>query len=159
MKKMAFIMGLGFLICLLSACQETYDCPAPMTKEKQEQIAEDMGWLYAGGWWSMDEVDNGNQGNDKEYYGTYNGYDVWATFGMTAMHNEVKIAGMKFGGTSMGIVAQKDGETMPLKEAYEKGLISQEDIAKIHEYYTLARKAESEVKKAQQAAAKIKTEG
>lgn len=68
------------------------------------------------------------------YYGTYNGYAILLESGMLQALWKIEVAGFVFhGNTSFEIYACKGDEIFTLKEAYEKGLLTVDDIAAIAE--------------------------
>ena len=111
---------------LISACQKTYNCPAPMTPEKQEELDFDPD-----SWWSED-----NPLAKVRYYGTYNGYDILLSEGMTNGFMTISVAESYFNyHCGFELYAHKDGTRIPLKEAYEQGLVSKETIEKVAELH------------------------
>lgn len=126
MKPCALFVIIVLIICLLSACQKTYNCPAPMTPEKQEELGFDLD-----SWWTEE-----NPLAKVRYYGTYNGYDILFSEGMTSGFMTISVAGSYFGYHSgFQLYVHKDGVRIPLEEAYEQGLISKEDIAQACAYH------------------------
>ena len=82
------------------------------------------------------------------YYGTENGYHI--IFYHSAYNNMTnswfkEVAGYSFhGGGAAQLVAYKKGEFIDLQEAYEKGIISKEAIAKAAELHAANKNATDE---------------
>ncbi len=71
--------------------------------------------------------------NGYGYYGVYNGYNVRLVLSNLAVINNIKIGGYSFlTGSSAEIKAEKDGVSYDLKEVYEKGFLTEDDIADIN---------------------------
>ena len=74
-----------------------------------------------------------DQSENKYDYGEYNGYRVRLIFGNLSVINDIEVGGYSFRtGSSAEIKAEKDGISYDLKEAYEKGFLTEDDIAKIN---------------------------
>jgi len=77
----------------------------------------------------------GSTVNDVEYFGTYNGWvvvRVWMP--ILAVQHWVTIGGFRFN-TNPPIIAWKNGEIHSLKDAYDLGLLTPDDIRRIAEVY------------------------
>ena len=71
-----------------------------------------------------------------EFYGTYNGYTVVANKTMLSAVTSFEINGYKFSYSNMtDVMVYRGSEKHHLTEAYQKGYITDTDIAKIHEAY------------------------
>lgn len=71
-----------------------------------------------------------------EFYGTYNGYTVVANETMLSAVTSFEINGYKFSYSNMtDVMVYRGSEKHHLTEAYQKGYITDTDIAKIHEAY------------------------
>ena len=129
---------LALLACLLlCGCQKAYNCPAPMSPEKQDELGFD-----SDSWWSED-----NPLGKVRYYGTYNGYDILLSEGMTYGFMTISVAESYFNYHSgFELYAHKDGTRIPLQEAYEQGLISAEDIAQACTYHKQSLETDKEHK-------------
>ncbi len=65
------------------------------------------------------------------YYGTYNGYDVFFSYGMVGMSFYRRIGDELFLCKSSGkLYLHLNGKFIPLEEAYDQGLISAESLRK-----------------------------
>lgn len=73
------------------------------------------------------------------YYGTYHDCVVLFSNGQLAAETEIEVAGYVIvNGSSFILTVYKDGHLYDIKEAYDLGLITQEDvgmIARVHEQY------------------------
>ena len=82
------------------------------------------------------------------YYGTENGYHIISYrsgYDNTADMWNRDVAGYSFdGGGNAQLVAYRKGEFIDLKEAYEKGIISQKAIAKAAELHAVRKNATDE---------------
>ncbi len=68
--------------------------------------------------------------------GTYGGYTVVVEDGMLQALWKITVAGYAFHGNhSFEIYACRGGERMTLREAYERGALSAEDIAAVHDAF------------------------
>lgn len=112
----------------------------PLADEKALKIKQDFLLLY------KDEAERYGSGVEditiREYFGTYNGCSVmfidtpWWGY-MDSFWSE-EIAGYTFGyGSSQTLDVYRDGEFVSLKEAYEKGWLSKNDIKDIRYYYAI----------------------
>ena len=70
------------------------------------------------------------------YYGMYHEYIILFSAGEMRVNTEITVAGETFfHGDCFNIYAYKDGELYTLQEAYEKGILNEEDIKDIAEYH------------------------
>lgn len=66
-------------------------------------------------------------------YGKFGEYGVWFRNGPAAALTTEEVAGYQFHfGSSFTISVEKDSEKYDLKEAYEKGILTKDDIEKIY---------------------------
>lgn len=71
-----------------------------------------------------------------DYIGTVNGYAVSKVDGQTAAIVCKKVAEYYFAyGSAFTIYAEKDGQACTLEEAYENGLLTDADVATLHQMY------------------------
>ena len=142
MKKWIVLALIFTMLITLSACANpsaplrTAEEVATLEKQVAEEIREERGYTH--------EV----KFTWFRYYGTENGYhiisyrsgddgtcDVWFR----------DIAGYSFdGGGTAQLVAYRKGKFIDLREAYEKGIISKEAIAKAAELHAARKNATGE---------------
>lgn len=109
-----------------------------LTAAKMEEIA--AAWLanmgHRPGWYTEG---NGQPVDGLRYYGTYNGYDILFERTQLTCVTTKEIGGISFTcPQSFVLYAYSDGVFYDLEEAFDKGLISQENLqeaAKIHLSY------------------------
>lgn len=71
------------------------------------------------------------------YYGTYSGYAVVYEDGMLQARWSFTVAGKEFRGNhSFQLYACRGGEVITLSEAYNRDLLTEEDIAEIHKLHS-----------------------
>ena len=124
MRKKTIIISsvaLVFLIALVSGIFliPIHRDPAPITLWDQKQVDKAMGDIspYV------------------HYFGKYNGYYVVGKIKMTTDIGTETIAGYNFVKNSYALYVLKEGlPAVKLAYAYAMGRLSDEDIAKIHEY-------------------------
>lgn len=105
--------------------------PAPLPIWEQNKLAEAMGEeAFNESQW-MDEGDRAFS----YYYGKYNGYYIVYEPNQTTATNTVTIGDYQFHTNSAVICAYKDGEGVRLDWAYDLGMISDRDLAKIYKYH------------------------
>ena len=125
-KKLIALILVFVLLLLLPACASSSLRTAEEVAALEEQVADELDYQAP----LQQEMKFDWFG----YYGTENGYHI--IFYHTVYDNIANqwtrdIAGYSFyGGGSAQLVAYRKGEFIDLKEAYEKGLISKEAIAK-----------------------------
>ena len=108
------------------------NCPALLTSEKRIAIEQAFGWDYL----YTDDLWYSKSHGGLRYYGSDNGYDILFQNGMTMAEEIQAIAGQAFGHVNGFILyAHKDGELIPLKDAYNTGLVSKEAIKLAREYH------------------------
>jgi hypothetical protein len=141
MKRVILIFILLTFAFALFGCSKKHDpnCPAFLSEEKRAELEalyeskeEDISWYS-----------KSRPGARFRYYGSFNGYDVvyykyppGPGFDMglqIQIDYNITIADYVFqNGSAVEIIAVKDGKTIALKEAYEQGLISTEQVGEIH---------------------------
>ena len=69
-------------------------------------------------------------------YGEYSGCSVRFQASQCSVVTIIEVGGYKFPfGSSFSITAEKDGEIYDLKDAFEKGFLTSDDIAQIYEIH------------------------
>ena len=115
----------------------TLDSLEPLSKEKQKEVED--AWKKVEGnielQWVAEDTDHWRRFGDR-YYGTYNGCIV--IFGIGSLDDDkiIEVAGYKI--THKYVAAMwvySNGEFYRIEVAYEKGLLSEADIAAIVEYH------------------------
>ena len=138
-KWIVFALILTFLI-LLPACASSSLLTAEEVAALEEQVADELDYqaplqLEMKFTWFR-------------YYGTENGYHIISYrsgYDNTADMWNRDVAGYSFdGGGNAQLVAYRKGEFIDLKEAYEKGIISQKAIAKAAELHAANKNATDE---------------
>lgn len=136
-KKLFALILVLVLLLLLPACASSSLLTAEEVAALEEQVADELDYQAP----LQQEMKFDSFG----YYGTENGYHI--IFYHTVYDNICTswtrdIAGYSFyGGGNAQLVAYKKGEFIDLKEAYEKGIISQKTIAKAAELHAARKNA------------------
>ena len=110
-----------------------YRLPAPVTLWEKKQLEEEYNRLWD---WPPVWMNRNGEGGDTFYYGKYNGYYIIGyTLDVQWLWYE-DIGGYEFrqGDFALGGM-KKDGKYYALKDLYESGKISDDDLAKIYKYY------------------------
>lgn len=69
-------------------------------------------------------------------YGEYSGCSVWFLAGQACVETIIEVGGYKFPfGSSFSITVEKAMEIYDLKDAYEKSLLTEKDIAELYEIH------------------------
>lgn len=99
-------------------------CQADLSDQMRNEITAYYG--YTG-------TDDADTVAGKQYYGTYNGYVVLMSSGQMAAIANVDIGRriFKWGSSALVLEAYKDGQAQPLKDVYEAGGITDQDLDKI----------------------------
>ncbi len=142
MKKLCAVLLCALLLLpIFAGCAASGDLASlpPLSDEKKEQIRKDY---LAYRTLSEDHVTDEEFWKNSwlQYYGSYNGYDVFLDpnngMGSLAVITEIQIAGQKFTyGHPFSLLAYKDGEFQDLKAVYEAGGITKQQIKQIAAYY------------------------
>ena len=131
MKKLIAYILLFTLMFTLTACADAEQPITDLGAFQNQVLADYIKHVKA---------ENNARFDDFQYYGTGNGYHIilLRLYGphTNDYHNEV-IAGYAFEGLGSGLLlkAYKNGEFIDLREAYVKGLIRKEAIAKAAELH------------------------
>ena len=135
-KVISVIILLVMALSLFTGCQESYDLNKLYTDLPSEEAFLEM-------YIALSEKDYyvdlrkfpERRPHGELYYGTINGYIVASeTTGDLGIGSTFDIAGYTFeSGLMFDIFVYKDGEGDTLKEAYEKGWLTKEQIGKIYE--------------------------
>ena len=110
-----------------------YRLPAPVTLWKKRQVEKE----YCKG--HLDEyitpvwMDRNGEGGLTFYYGKYNGYYIFCGTDDVDWSLSHNIGDYRFELGSHPLYAKKDGKSYKLNDLYERGEISDEDLAKIYE--------------------------
>lgn len=106
-----------------------------LTEKMKHQIEQTLAkedCPIVGDWYSEENNDG------VRYYGTYNGYDILFGHGelsLTAFY-AVSAAGIAFRNPhSFQLLAHKDGQLYSLQSLYELGMLTREDIEKMHDIH------------------------
>ena len=156
MKKIALLLSLILLISSFAGChssvqppqsatqpatepsatepkEEIYYCPAPLTKEIYCQMfPNNAEYWNPDDFWAED-----NWSCLYRYYGMYNGYGIITRYTNITVSQDytTTIAGFTFITHSSYLHACKDGKMIGLDEAYEQGLLTDEDIKSSYDYH------------------------
>ena len=149
----------GVTLWLVNRTPPDTDPEAPfvdLSDREKEKVLETVSeyWAYERDlennpavWWYGEKRPHQEQPIDKDnyiygvqYYGTFGGYYIilcpWSS--ATGMPYQVRIGGYDFTYTDgFWLLAYRDGQTVPLSEVYEEGLISEEQLGKIHQCYEI----------------------
>lgn len=135
MKRVFCFIFCTVLLLSLCSCQQS-TAPLTWSEETQAKIKRD----YAK--FQNDNTPNGEDITADDvsinfYFGIYHGDAVALLIsGMTAFPTvivEEDIAGIHFSfGSTQPLYIYNEGTFTPLKEAYEKGIVSKEDVQEIH---------------------------
>ena len=134
MKKVCWLLILVLVIGCFVGCQ---DAPPAQMLSLQTKKAIENAWDTKTmgpfpGWYDKE----GNHPYGLVYYCTISGYTILMRETGTSFgpYSEIRIANYEFkSGDIFHLCAYKNGEFMQLEDAYNKGLISQEDILVIFE--------------------------
>lgn len=106
-----------------------------LTEERKLQIEQALAKENSpivGDWYSEENK------NGVRYYGTYNGYDILFGYGELSLtaFSAVSAAGIAFvNPQSFQLLAHKDGQLYSLQSLYELGMLTREDIEKMHDIH------------------------
>lgn len=114
------------------------NCPVYLSSEKRMEIenyfiqksqdgADTWNHYNTDGLWYSEE-----HPDELRYYGNYEGYDFLFAYSMLQASQSETFGNIVFeSNVQFSFYVYKDGETMPVTEAYEQGLISDEAIAQV----------------------------
>ena len=113
-----------------------YRVPAPVTLWEKKQLEEEYKWVHN---WRPMWIDQSDISDFTYYFGEYNGYYIISkTYDVTWCWGEtVGDYEFEYGNRSISAL-KKDGVSYKyykLSDLYAKGKISDDDLAKIYEYY------------------------
>ena len=113
-----------------------YRIPMPLTLWEKKQLEEEYNWVCD---WQPMWIDQSDNFDLTYYFGEYNGYYIISrTYDVTVCWGET-VGDYEFEYGDRSIFALKKGgvayEHYKLSDLYAKGTISNDDLAKIYEYY------------------------
>lgn len=112
-----------------------YRLPAPITLWDKKQVEKEYMGRYPESSSPPQWADRDGEKGFSFYFGKYNGYYIVCdTYNITSVWGET-VGDYQFEYGSRSIFALKDGKTFKLTELYERGELSDQDLAKIYEYY------------------------
>ena len=116
-----------------SNTSEQTDEPETLFPEGMLEGLQKNGFLIE----SLDEIScEIDPSRETRYYGTYHDYVVFFSAGQMRVNTEITVAGETFfHGNYFNIFVYKDGDLYKIQEAYEKGILNEEDIKGIAEYH------------------------
>ncbi len=141
MKKLCAVLLCALLLLpIFAGCAAAGDQPLPtLSDEKKEQIKKD--YIAYENFTDYDVTDEVFWETPwLQYYGSYNGYDVFLDPFEGRMTAQV-FGGVEIGGEnfifhhSFSIIAYKDGKFQNLNEVYEAGGITKQHIKQIAAYH------------------------
>ena len=105
----------------------------PQIPKQKEQMRVNAVWLiYSGS--IRDFFDSEKPGGYGDYWGTFDGYDVFFYEGVAQAVTTIYVGNVEFShGCAFTIILHKDGKFCNIQHAYETGRISDETVAAIHD--------------------------